>query len=71
VLYPPTAQAAGDRDLRIILAARPGYERSAPKPGRRVVDVAADVAGMLDQLGLETFITAGWSGRHHAGALAQ
>ena len=62
VLYPPTVQAAQDRDLRSILVARPGYERSTPRPGRRVADVAADVAAVLDVLGLDTFVTAGWSG---------
>ncbi|HEY6311987.1 MAG TPA: alpha/beta fold hydrolase [Streptosporangiaceae bacterium] len=62
VLYPPRVQAAQDRNLRVILTARPGYERSTPRPGRRVVDVAADIAAVLDELGLATFVTAGWSG---------
>jgi hypothetical protein len=47
VLYPPTVQAAQDRNLRPILVARPGYERSTPRPGRRVGDVAADVAAHI------------------------
>jgi pimeloyl-ACP methyl ester carboxylesterase len=62
VLYPPTVQAASDRDLRCILVARPGYERSTPRPGRRVADVAADVVAVLEELGLGSFVTAGWSG---------
>jgi len=62
VLYQPTVQAARDRNLRPVLVARPGYERSTPRPGRRVADVAADVAAVLDTLGLDTFVTAGWSG---------
>ncbi len=62
VLYPPTVQAAQERNLRPVLVARPGYERSTPRPGRRVADVAADVAAVLDVLGLDTFVTAGWSG---------
>jgi len=62
VLYPPTVQAAQERNLRPILVARPGYERSTPRPGRRVGDVAADVTAVLDALGLDTFVTAGWSG---------
>ena len=61
-LYPPTVQAAQDRNLRIIVIARPGYELSTPRPGRRVVDVAADTAAVLDALGLDRFVTAGWSG---------
>jgi pimeloyl-ACP methyl ester carboxylesterase len=62
VLFSPTVQAAEQRNLRTILVARPGYARSTPRPGRRVADVAADVAGVLDELGLDTFITVGWSG---------
>jgi pimeloyl-ACP methyl ester carboxylesterase len=62
VLYPPTVRAAQARGLRVILAARPGYEGSTPRPGRRVVDVAADTAAVLDELGADTFVTIGWSG---------
>jgi pimeloyl-ACP methyl ester carboxylesterase len=62
VLYPPTVQAALIRGLRVVQAARPGYERSTPKPGRRVVDVAEDTAAVLDELGADTFVTVGWSG---------
>ena len=58
VLYPPTVQAARIRGLRVILAARPGYEGSTPRPGRRVVDVAEDTAAVLDELGADTFVTA-------------
>jgi pimeloyl-ACP methyl ester carboxylesterase len=62
VLYPPTVQAARVRGLRVILAARPGYEGSTPRPGHRVVDVAADTAAVLGELGADTFVTLGWSG---------
>jgi pimeloyl-ACP methyl ester carboxylesterase len=62
VQYPPTVQAASDRGLRVILAARPGYEGSTPRPGRRVADVAEDTAAVLDELGADTFVTVGWSG---------
>jgi pimeloyl-ACP methyl ester carboxylesterase len=55
-------QAARIRGLRVILAARPGYEGSTPRPGRRVVDVAGDTAAVLDELGADTFVTVGWSG---------
>jgi pimeloyl-ACP methyl ester carboxylesterase len=61
-LYPPTVRAAAGRGLRVILAARPGYEGSTPRPGRRVVDVAPDTAAVLDELGADSFVTAGWSG---------
>jgi pimeloyl-ACP methyl ester carboxylesterase len=62
VLYPPAVQAAASRGLRVVLAARPGYEGSTPRPGRRVVDVAGDTAAVLDELGAGSFVTAGWSG---------
>ena len=62
VLYSPTLRAAAVRGLRVILAARPGYEGSTPRPGRRVVDVAEDTAAVLDDLGAGNFVTLGWSG---------
>jgi pimeloyl-ACP methyl ester carboxylesterase len=61
-LYPPTVEAAAVRGLRAVLIARPGYEGSTPRPGRRVADVASDVAEVLDRLGADTFLAAGWSG---------
>lgn len=61
-LFEPTIEAAAVRGLRPVLIARPGYEGSTPRPGRRVADVAGDVAEVLDQLGADTFVTAGWSG---------
>jgi pimeloyl-ACP methyl ester carboxylesterase len=61
-LFPPTVELAAVRGLRAILVARPGYEGSSPRLGRQVKDVAQDVAAVLDALGAETFITAGWSG---------
>ena len=56
------AAAAGERGLRFVLTARPGYEGSTPRPGRRVRDVAADVAGVLDALGACAFVSIGMSG---------
>ncbi len=50
VLRQPIARAARDRGLRVIMAARPGYERSTPRPGRRVADVAPHAAAGLDWL---------------------
>lgn len=44
------ATAADRRGLRYVQAARPGYEGSTPRPGRRVADVAADIAAVLDAL---------------------
>ncbi len=62
VAYPPTVEAARERGLRVVMIARPGYERSTPRPGRRVADVAPDVAAVLDALGADTFVSIGSSG---------
>ena len=62
VSYQPTIDTEMARGLRTIQFARPGYGQSAPHPGRRVADVAADVAEILDALDVETFITWGRSG---------
>jgi pimeloyl-ACP methyl ester carboxylesterase len=62
VAFGPMAAAAAERGLRMVLYARPGYGASTPAPGRRVADAAADVAAVLDDLGAEHFVTAGWSG---------
>jgi pimeloyl-ACP methyl ester carboxylesterase len=61
-VYPSTVAAAAVRGLRVVLIARPGYEGSTPRPGRRIADVADDVASVLNALGADTFLTAGWSG---------
>jgi pimeloyl-ACP methyl ester carboxylesterase len=61
-IYPPTVEAARIRGLRVIQIARPGYERSTPRPGRRVGDIGADAGVVMDYLGADTFVTAGWSG---------
>jgi pimeloyl-ACP methyl ester carboxylesterase len=56
------AEAAAERGLRYVETARPGYEGSTPRPGRRVGDVAADVAAVLDALGAGQFLSMGMSG---------
>jgi pimeloyl-ACP methyl ester carboxylesterase len=61
-VYPATVEAAAVRGLRVVQIARPGYEGSTPWPGRRVADVAGDVANVLTALGAETFLAIGWSG---------
>jgi len=62
VPFPPMVDAAARLGLRTVLYARPGYAGSTPHPGRRVADAAADTAAVLDALGLDRFVTAGWSG---------
>jgi pimeloyl-ACP methyl ester carboxylesterase len=48
--------------LRLVTTARPGYGGSSPQPGRRVVDVAADTAAVMDGMGASRCLVAGWSG---------
>jgi pimeloyl-ACP methyl ester carboxylesterase len=57
-----TVEAARVRGMRTIMVARPGYEGSTPRPGRRVADVAGDIAAVLDALDCDAFLTVGWSG---------
>jgi pimeloyl-ACP methyl ester carboxylesterase len=47
---------------RLISYDRPGYGGSDRHPGRRVIDVARDVADVADALGLDRFAVAGRSG---------
>jgi pimeloyl-ACP methyl ester carboxylesterase len=62
VAWSASLEAARARGMRVVMVARPGYEGSTPRPGRRVADVADDVAAVLDALGCEAFVTVGWSG---------
>jgi pimeloyl-ACP methyl ester carboxylesterase len=58
----PVVEVAARHGLRFVTHSRPGYSNSTPQPGRRVADVAADVAALLDALGADDCVTLGWSG---------
>ena len=58
----PIFDAVTGRGLRILQYSRPGYGGSSPHPGRLVADAAADVVALLDTIGADEFVTAGWSG---------
>lgn len=60
--YEPLVRASQHAGLRLITYSRPGYDGSDPQPGRRVADVAADVATILDAVGVDEFVSLGWSG---------
>ncbi len=62
VVSPDMAAAATARGLRTVMYARPGYGDSTARPGRRIADAAADVAAVLDGLGVGQFVAVGWSG---------
>ncbi|MET9957323.1 alpha/beta hydrolase [Streptomyces sp. NPDC006339] len=48
--------------IRLVTFDRPGFGCSTPRPGRRVVDAAEDVAAIADVLGLDRFAVFGVSG---------
>ena len=48
--------------LRLVSASRPGYGGSTPQPGRRAVDVVSDSRAVLEHLGADRCLVAGWSG---------
>jgi pimeloyl-ACP methyl ester carboxylesterase len=58
----PLADIAATSGFRLVMYARPGYGSSGALPGRRVADAAADVEAVLDSVGADRFVTAGWSG---------
>ena len=47
--------------VRLVAVDRPGFGRSDPRPGRRLLDWAADVAHLADALGLDRFAVLGYS----------
>jgi pimeloyl-ACP methyl ester carboxylesterase len=62
LLYAKHVQDARRRGIRLIGHDRPGYGGSTAKPGRRLVDEAADVGAIADELGLDRFAIYGHSG---------
>jgi pimeloyl-ACP methyl ester carboxylesterase len=61
-LFPLLTDALDERGWQLVAYARPGYAGSARREGRSVADAATDVATILDDLGIERFLTFGWSG---------
>nr|WP_241665938.1 alpha/beta hydrolase [Prescottella subtropica] len=65
--FAPVAEAAG---IRLISPDRPGIGLSDPRPGRTVLDWAADVEELVDHLGVDRMGVVGWSmGGQYAAAL--
>lgn len=57
--FAETANALG---MGVVEVVRPGYGASSRQAGRRVVDVVPLVEELLDHLGVDRFVTMGWSG---------
>ncbi len=64
VHFPHVDDAVRDAGLRLITYSRPGYGGSTPRPRTepRMVDDVADSEEVLGALGVDTFLTLGWSG---------
>ena len=61
-MFAPMVAQGADRGVRHIAYSRPGYCGSDRDVGRTVADCARDVAAIADELGIERFLTVGWSG---------
>jgi pimeloyl-ACP methyl ester carboxylesterase len=55
-------RAAHHRGLRLVTTSRPGYGSSSRRAGRQIVDVVVDTGALLEALGAEHCLVAGWSG---------
>jgi pimeloyl-ACP methyl ester carboxylesterase len=60
--FPPLAEAAAARGLRLVGYSRPGYGNSSRQPGRDVAAGAPDIAAIAGRLGADRFYVAGASG---------
>jgi pimeloyl-ACP methyl ester carboxylesterase len=60
--YRSEVESAEARGLRLIAYSRPGYAGSTPHRDRDAASAAADVAAILEEVGVERFATYGWSG---------
>jgi pimeloyl-ACP methyl ester carboxylesterase len=60
--YERFVQEATRRGMRLLSYSRPGYGGSDRREDRSVADCVGDVVALLDRLGIDRFLTAGWSG---------
>jgi pimeloyl-ACP methyl ester carboxylesterase len=61
-MFAPMVAQGAERGVRHIAYSRPGYCGSERDAGRTVADCVRDVAAIADALGVERFLTVGWSG---------
>src|SRR4051812_28559453 len=55
-------RATSERGLRLVTFSRAGYGASTRRPGRSIADDTDDVTAVLDHLGADRCLVAGWSG---------
>jgi pimeloyl-ACP methyl ester carboxylesterase len=60
--HPDWVQDVTGRGARLIAYDRPGYGGSTEAPDRTIADAAADCGAIMDELGVERFVTWGISG---------
>lgn len=60
-VFGPDAGTTAEAGVRLITADRPGYGRSDPMPGRRILDWPADVEELIAALGVDEFDVAAHS----------
>ena len=58
----PDESLTADAGVRLLTVDRPGVGASTRLPDRSLLDWPADLERLADELGLETFAVAGWSG---------
>jgi pimeloyl-ACP methyl ester carboxylesterase len=58
----PWLEAVADAGIRLLSCDRPGYGGSTPRPGRSVANAAADVAAVVNELGVGRFAVWGVGG---------
>jgi pimeloyl-ACP methyl ester carboxylesterase len=54
--------AAAEEGIRAIAITRPGYAGSDRKVGHQIIDSNDDLEEICNQLGIENFVSVGWSG---------
>ncbi|WP_330285000.1 alpha/beta fold hydrolase [Streptomyces sp. NBC_00588] len=60
-------RSATERGYRVVTYSRPGYGASTPVPGSALADTAEASRTLMDHLGAERYLVAGWSsGGPHA-----
>jgi pimeloyl-ACP methyl ester carboxylesterase len=62
VAFEPFHRAAVERGIRLVTFSRAGFGDSSRDEGRGVASAAADAAALADHVGVERFLTMGWSG---------
>jgi pimeloyl-ACP methyl ester carboxylesterase len=60
-VFGPDSKTTAEAGVRLITVDRPGYGRSAPKPGRQILDWSADVKELAAALSIDEFDVAGHS----------